>query len=31
MKDLGHGYKVIDRKIYLYDSETFTSLRKIID
>lgn len=31
MKDLGHGYKVIDRNIYLYDSETFTSLRKIID
>jgi len=31
MKDLGHGYKVIDKGIYLYDSETFTSLKKIID
>lgn len=31
MKDLGHGYTIIDSNIYLYDSETFTSLKKIID
>lgn len=31
MKDLGHGYKIIDKSIYLYDSETFTGFKKIID
>jgi len=31
MKDLGYGFRLIDKSILYYDSETFTSLKKIID
>ncbi|WP_294824815.1 DKNYY domain-containing protein [uncultured Flavobacterium sp.] len=31
MKDLGHGFTVVDKSIYQYDSEKFTSLKKLID
>jgi len=31
MKDLGHGFMLVNRSIYLYDSEKFTSLKKTID
>jgi hypothetical protein len=31
MKDLGHGFTLVDRSIYKYDSEKFTSLKKTID
>jgi len=31
MKELGEGYSLSGKSIYYHDSETFTSLRKIID
>ncbi|KOS07515.1 hypothetical protein AM493_16775 [Flavobacterium akiainvivens] len=31
MKDFGNGFTLVDKSIYRYDSETFTSLKKVID
>lgn len=30
-KDFGHGFRLIDRNIYRYDSETFKNLKRVID